>query len=208
MLSTPVMEFPVFNPLPDTPFPDCILGNGKPQSYRHPSVSALHAKLPLARKTPPFLRGSERHAVWPSCSADAASCTTQRLMSNSATFFTWPVVTSHCKRRWAAACSARLSITAHWQHVPLHSTVYHTSSKYTPTVFSIYAVMAEPLYIHLKFIFHFLDYLEDIKYPSKSSLFIFYAVRCLWRISSGEIVSSRLFLTVFWNCIKCIFRPT
>lgn len=33
-----------FNPLPDTPFPDCILGNGKPRSCSHQSDSALRAK--------------------------------------------------------------------------------------------------------------------------------------------------------------------
>lgn len=56
MLSTPVMEFPVFNPLPDASFLDCILGNGKPQSCNHQSVSWLHAKLQLTQKDATLLK--------------------------------------------------------------------------------------------------------------------------------------------------------
>lgn len=82
MLSAPVMEFPVFNPLADTSFLDCILGNGKPQTCNHQSVSALHAKLQLTQNNGTL---SRRRVVpcdlYRSC-ADPALCTTQCLMTN------------------------------------------------------------------------------------------------------------------------------
>lgn len=46
-------------------------------------------------------------------------------------------------------------------------TVYHKSRKYEETVFSVYAVIVEPLYINLKFIFHIFFHLGDIKTQAK-----------------------------------------
>lgn len=46
-------------------------------------------------------------------------------------------------------------------------TVYHRSRKYEETVFSVYAVIFEPLHINLKFIFHIFFFWEILKTQAK-----------------------------------------
>lgn len=187
MLLAPVMEFPVFNPIADTSLPDCILGNGKPQSCDHQSVSSLHARLQLTSKNATPLEAMRR---------------VMRLI---------PVL---CRSSFVHDSVFDDQLNCIFQltccHIPLQASVsrrlLRVALNNSPLAICLCCDCWATLYkfeVHFSFFF----YLEGIKNPSQGSLCIFHAVYRLWGFTLWEMPSRRLLLIAIWNFIRSIFRP-